>query len=135
MGKFFGKPIYYLTESIMVESGKKKKIRQKINITPNTTKLELDMSCHLTNAYAKFEIDTSKPVEKKSGKLCRDPNVTIIWSSKKEKIRQKLNIAPNNTKLKLDLYHDTPHISINFQPDISKHGEKKSGKLRKFQNA
>ena len=34
-------------------------------------KLKLDMSCHLLNAYTKFQIDISKPVEKKSGKLGR----------------------------------------------------------------
>ena len=34
-------------------------------------KLKLDMSCHLLNAYTKFEIDISKHVEKKSGKLGR----------------------------------------------------------------
>ena len=34
-------------------------------------KLKLDMSCHLLNAYTKFQIDISKHVEKKSGKLGR----------------------------------------------------------------
>ena len=34
-------------------------------------KLKLDMSCHLLNAYTKIEIDISKHVEKKSGKLGR----------------------------------------------------------------
>ena len=34
-------------------------------------KLKLDMSCHLLNAFTKFEIDISKHVEKKSGKLGR----------------------------------------------------------------
>ena len=33
-------------------------------------KLKLDMSC-LLNAYTKFQIDISKHVEKKSGKLGR----------------------------------------------------------------
>ena len=32
-------------------------------------KLKLDMSCHLLNAYTKFQIDISKHIEKKSGKL------------------------------------------------------------------
>ena len=32
-------------------------------------KLKLDMSCHLLNAYTKFQIDILKHVEKKSGKL------------------------------------------------------------------
>ena len=34
-------------------------------------KLKLDMSYHLLNAYTKFQIDISKHVEKKSGKLGR----------------------------------------------------------------
>ena len=34
-------------------------------------KLKLDMSCHLLNVYTKFQIDISKHVEKKSGKLGR----------------------------------------------------------------
>ena len=34
-------------------------------------KLKLDMSCHLLNAYTKFQIDISKHLEKKSGKLGR----------------------------------------------------------------
>ena len=34
-------------------------------------KLKLDMSRHLLNAYTKFQIDISKHVEKKSGKLGR----------------------------------------------------------------
>ena len=34
-------------------------------------KLKLDMLCHLLNAYTKFQIDISKHVEKKSGKLGR----------------------------------------------------------------
>ena len=34
-------------------------------------KLKLDMSCHLLNAYTRFQIDISKHVEKKSGKLGR----------------------------------------------------------------
>ena len=32
-------------------------------------KLKLNMSCHKLNAYTKFQIDISKHVEKKSGKL------------------------------------------------------------------
>ena len=38
---------------------------------PIVMKLKLDMSCHLLNAYTKFQIDISKHVEKKSGKLGR----------------------------------------------------------------
>ena len=41
-------------------------------------KLKLDMSCHLLNAYIKFEIDISKHVEKKSGKLGRTDRRTDI---------------------------------------------------------
>ena len=33
--------------------------------------LKLDMSCHLLNVYTKFQIDISKHVEEKSGKLRR----------------------------------------------------------------
>ena len=33
--------------------------------------LKLDMSCHLLNAYTKFQIDISKHVEEKSGKRGR----------------------------------------------------------------
>ena len=39
-------------------------------------KLKLDMSCHLLNAYTKFQIDISKHVEKKSGKLGRTDGQT-----------------------------------------------------------
>ena len=41
-------------------------------------KLKLDMSCHLLNAYTKFQIDISKHVEKKSGKLGRTDGRTDI---------------------------------------------------------
>ena len=38
---------------------------------PIAKKLKLDMLCHLLNVYTKFQIDISKHVEKKSGKLNR----------------------------------------------------------------
>ena len=41
-------------------------------------KLKLDMLCHLLNAFTKFEIDISKHVEKKSGKLGRTDRRTDI---------------------------------------------------------
>ena len=41
-------------------------------------KLKLDMSCHLLNAYAKFQIDIWKHAEKKPGKLGRTDGRTDI---------------------------------------------------------
>ena len=39
-------------------------------------------------------------------------------------------------KLELDVYHHLLHdVNTKFQTDISKHVEKKPGKLRKIQNA
>ena len=38
-------------------------------IDPIAIKLKLDMSCYKLNVYTKFQIDISKHVEKKSGKL------------------------------------------------------------------
>ena len=38
--------------------------------------LKLDMSCHLLNAYTKFQIDISKHVEEKSGKRGRTDGQT-----------------------------------------------------------
>ena len=40
-------------------------------IDPIVMQLKLDMSCHLLNAYTKFQIDISKHVEEKSGKRGR----------------------------------------------------------------
>ena len=43
--------------------------------------------------------------------------------------------VPIEMKLELDVYHYLLHVYTKFQTDISKHVEKKPGKLRKIQNA
>ena len=43
--------------------------------------------------------------------------------------------VPIGMKLELDVQHHLLHVYIMFQTDISKHVEKKPGKLRKIQNA
>ena len=73
-------------------------------------KLKLDMSCHLLNAYTKFQIDISKHVEKKSGKLGRTDGRTdghchsIIRPFFKRAYK-------NKTKQNLTL-EDHPHLAF-----------------------
>ena len=43
--------------------------------------------------------------------------------------------VPIGMKLELDVEHHLLHVYTKFQTDISKHVEKKPGKLRKIQNA
>ena len=43
--------------------------------------------------------------------------------------------VPIGMKLELDVLHHLLHVYTKFQTDISKHVEKKLGKLRKIQNA
>ena len=43
--------------------------------------------------------------------------------------------GPIGIKLELDVLHHLLHVYAKFQTDISKHVEKKPGKLRKIQNA
>ena len=101
-------------------------------------KLKLDMSCHLLNAYTKFQIDISKHVEKKSGKLGRTDGWTDmnaekwLWLIFGCKVGQSV---PIGMKLELDVWHYLLNVYTMFQNDIPKHVEKKPGKLRKIQNA
>ena len=54
-------------------------------IDPIVMKLKLDMSCHLLNANTKFQIDISKHIEKKSGKLGRTDGQTDGWTLPRHK--------------------------------------------------
>ena len=71
------------------------------------TKIKLDMSCHLLNAYTKFQIDISKHVEKKSGKLGRTDGQTdghchsIIRPFFKRAYNNDGNLGPERNKTEM----------------------------------
>ena len=118
---------------------------------PIGMKLELDVSHHPLDVYAKFQTDISQHVQKKSGKLfkkrnlCREvysrPPVYQIWriyldlwghDCKKwvwPTFGCKLGQSdPIVMQLKLDMSCHLLNVYTKFQIDISKHVEEKSGK-------
>ena len=56
----------------------------------------------------------------------------LLWPIFGYKVGQSV---PIGMKLELDVWHYPLNVNTMFQNDISKHVEKKPGKLRKIQNA
>ena len=100
-----------------------KKGHNSFKIWWNHMKLKLDLWLIITKTYTKFQLNTSKHVEKKCGKLpmCNIPSPT--------KGHNSFKIWRNQTKHELDLWDITSKPYTKFQLNTSKHVEKKCSKL------
>ena len=84
----------------LLRFSKSKKGHNSFKIWRNLTKRELDLWLITTKPYTKFQLNTSKHVEKKCGKLVISMIPSLkrgITLSKLDEIRQNLNLTCNSS--------------------------------------
>ena len=92
-------------------------VRQRAKNCPTMTKISSGQDTHYINMCAKSEAWNAEK---------------WLWPIFGSKVGQSV---PIGMKLELDMWHYLLNVYTMFQNDISKHVEKKPGKLRKIKNS